>query len=279
MTAVKAWNGSAWVAVGGTAGFSGLTPSVFGGTSADAGAVTVVASATPHAVGSWVEAVASSTGAAQAVSVTTRATTGVNATNTSTLLDVGIGAAASEVVVVASLPVGYRGLGATVSVPVPVPSGSRVSVRIRSAVASKSVDLAVTLDTGPTVTAPVALGANTAASRGVILGAPAGPTSPGAWTEIVASTAEAYQALVVSPQGGEDTAMLASGMRFDIATGAAASETLVATSWWGAFTSEYLYAASCPLIPISIPAGTRLSARYSGSSSNLADLILHGVPA
>jgi hypothetical protein len=69
--------------------------------------------------------------------------TAVSAARSDYLLQIGVGAAASEQVVV-EVPIGFRAIGTTISLPLFVPAGSRISVRHKGFVLSKT--LAYTFD-------------------------------------------------------------------------------------------------------------------------------------
>lgn len=250
------------------------------GSSAASGQITVAASATPHTPGSWVQVVASLGSAIQAVSIFLRAETRAATTDSSTLLDIGVGSSGSETVVVSSIPIGYGTIGQLVTIPAVATSGQRLAVRIRSVTASKSVTLTVLGLTGVNVGNAVAIGDNTANSRGTILSASAGVTSPGSWTQITASTAANYQAFVVGVQGGSDTSLVSAGMRVEIGIGAASSETVIGNVFYTVTSGTLIQPATTPPFIISnVPSGTRIAARYYSHASNSCDLILHAIPS
>jgi hypothetical protein len=260
----------------GTADALTLTPSLAGGTSADAGQATLTASGTPHAdAAGWTDLIASSTADAAGIAIGLRSTVAASATDTSTLLDIALGAAASEVALVTSIPIGWKMLGYTVDIPCPVPSGSRVSARIRSITASKVVDVTARLLDGPTVTAPDTIGAVPASSRGTLLPAATNATTPGSWQNIGSTTGQAYQAVLVGIQGGADSTMAASGVRVDIGI----ASTRIGTTWWHAFGTESYIAVGSPLLTVNVPAGSQLQAQTYGAAGNTIDVILHGIPA
>jgi hypothetical protein len=269
----KVWNGTSWDALGGTDTCLIFTPSLAGGASADAGQATLTAGAA-HTAGAWSELIASTTADAQGVSIGLRSSTAVSATDTSMLLDIGLGGSGSEVALVTSIPLGWRMLGATVDIPCPIPSGSRVSARIRSVVASSTAQVTAHLLDGPTVSAPDTIGAVTASSRGTLLPAATNATTPGAWQNIGSTTAQAYRAILVGVQGGSDATMAASGVRVDIGI----SSTRIGTTWWHAFGTESYIGASSPLIVVDVPSGTQLQAQTYGAAGNTIDVVLHGIP-
>lgn len=254
--------------------FSYIT-SLAGGTSANAGQVTVVASATPHTLGTAVDVVTASTADAQGVVITLRANSAVSATDSSTLLDIVYDptGGTSYTTLVSSVPIGWRALGHPVPVPCPIPSGSRVAVQIRSVTASKSVDLTAHLFAGPTITTPDTYGADTANSRGTVLSASGGVTSLSTWTNIGSVTSQTYRAFLVGVQGGGDAAMSADGVRVDLGV----SSTAIGHTFWHAFGTEVLFPTSPLLIIPSTPvaSGSQLQARWAGNSANGLDVVVH----
>lgn len=106
--------------------------------------------------GSWVELIASTTRDTYSVSIWNEAT-GVAATLTNCVVDIGVGAAASEVVLIPDVAIGFRrgnhggvNFDSEIQIPAYIPAGSRVAARIAHHTANTSVNLAVDLyDSGP----------------------------------------------------------------------------------------------------------------------------------
>lgn len=288
MTAYKVWSGGAWVTLGGgggsavsTLGYSPLLgDGVNTGSSTRNGAqVSLTASATPHSPGAWVEVDASLSAAADGVTIHIDSNVNSGATDTSTLLEIGTGAASSETVW-ATVAIGYS-QRSLYHVPGRIASGTRVAARLRSAVASKAVSgigfmfqQALT----PGLGAPVTLGADTATSRGAALTAPGATNTKGAWTQLSASTPSDIEALAFSAQGNGLTTMANGGLLLDIGIGGAGSETvLIGDIWLAADTAEFYTVRGPSTYQVSIPAGSRVAARYQCSNlNNAVDLILVG---
>lgn len=243
-------------------------------------AVSATANVTPHADGTYVEIDPSLSADASGVFIYIVAAISNAATDTSTLLEIATGAAASEVAW-ATVAVGYRTGDAAVFVPGFIASGTRVAVRVRSAVSLQAVSaqyefLPATKSVDPP--APTSMGVVTAASRGTTVTAPGSLNTKGAWTEIVASTAADFENLYVGPQGVGGTTMSGSGVLLDIGIGAAAAETvLIGGIYLAGNASEYYRTASPLTYGVTIPAGSRLSARYARANANNAvDVLLVG---
>lgn len=249
---------------------------------------TATASATPHTFGVWQELIAATTKEAHVVTLTLLAGTSTSANNTSTLLSLSAGASGHETdagqVIVANLAVGYRLAVDHYTIPVTIPPGTRLSVAVQSAIASKAVQVGVTLGTLPYGRRPanhvVTMGADTSTSHGVGLTAPGSANVKTAWTQIVASTIEPFGALIVGEQANADISISSGFALLDIGVGAAGNETVIgADIAYQVSVTENMVGMSPRLIPADIPLGSRLAARWSAdSTADSMDLILYGVP-
>ena len=257
---------------------------------AAAAGITVVASATPWASGSWVELIAA-TGAATVIAgikiVPTTSYSGLQCE-----IAFGVGAAASEVEIghvrlhgpttgsagtaVYMLPVPISGIG----------TGVRVSVRSRSAAASTSLIVTalvyVSLDSQFTAdypTAPLSSRPDGAAGASIT------PSGTGwansSWVELDAALAMGVSLVglaFLNPVADVD-------IEFELGTGGAGAETAVTVlraSTWGASTGPLSY-ATLPG-PYVVTAGTRLAIRMrkTGTSTtaySVAAILLEGVPS
>jgi hypothetical protein len=107
---------------------------------------------------------------------------------------------------------------------------------------------------------------NTSA-KGIAMAGPASNNTKGAWTELISSTASLYEALIISVQANGDTSMNAQGILVDIGIGPGGSETvLIGDLYFDCSTVEQITPVSPMTYGIQIPAGSRLSARWQGSS-------------
>lgn len=163
---------------------------------------TATADVTPHVKGPWTEVIASTSAAVDVLNVVCY-NSFFSGADRRALLDVGIGAAGSEVVIAANLPCGFGsnpfdGM-APILLPLNIPAGSRIAIRTQAFVTAATV--AVTLigsKSNLSTASPSSLdtlGADTATSTGVNL-----PTD-NVYVEIVAATAQEYRALSVLPCG------------------------------------------------------------------------------
>ncbi len=97
--------------------------------------VTVTAGGTPHVKTAYSQITASTSGDWLGFWVYFDPTN-ASATDTSTLMDVAVGGSGSEQVIVANLPIGYKGnifVDNFVYIPLYIPNATRVAVRMQSA--------------------------------------------------------------------------------------------------------------------------------------------------
>lgn len=236
---------------------------------------TVTGSGTAHTKGAWSELVGSTTHDAWGVVLLAADGPGTSATDTSMLVDLGIGGAGSEAVLVGDLAWGHAGNARSVLLPIHVPAGSRLSARLQGAVISDTLALScITLGGGgwaPPLVGRQATtyGANAATSGGVALTFAGSANTKGAWTEIVASTTAAmrWMAVCVAGPAGDNNFTAGNGL-VDIGVGGAGSEAAVLSNVPYQLTSAELVLGSFVSVSVNIPAGSRLSARFQVSAGN-----------
>lgn len=234
--------------------------------------VTVVAGPSAHTKGAWTEILAATTAAAGTAMRVRARFVGAASTNTATLIDVAFGASGSEVAVVSNIAVGgaSQSYGVEFMLPIAVPIGTRISVRNQSITPRTALVRVDVLDGGSLdpPTSLDALGTSTATS--------AGTNITTAWTEVVASTAAAYQGFVVVPSLNKTLVTTTEGY-LSVAKGAAASEEQIGDIYLQVTSSE-MVVSSCGgaawMMP-GQPAGTRLSAKRHDST---CDVTIIGIP-
>lgn len=245
--------------------------------------VTATASATPHTKGDWVELIASTGFAAETLQIVVLTVTASSTANTSTLVDIGTGAAASEVALISNVPIGHQtgttGVGQAMSAMtyifqgLAVPAGTRISARIQSVVVSQTARIGVALRqaggpiaAGTTVTT---YGADTATSNGTIPTVAGSINTKSDWTEITASTTADIRSFLVAISTAGGATQTANDGLVDIGIGAAASETVIVADipYVGSATESHISrGCEVPFIR-AIPAGSRLSFRYQSTST------------
>lgn len=244
-------------------------------------AITITAPATPHTLsGTWTTVTGSLASDASGIYVYLPTNT-TGATDTSTILEIGIGAASSEVLW-GKVLAGYHTEGDLLWLPGHIASGSRVSARLQSAVANASIIpfFYFTAEKSEHFGTPFVIGANTAASQGTVLTPHASVNTKGAWTQLTASSASAIAAISVMVQGAGGTAMNSSAILVDIGIGGSGSEVVIMPDLYYLGNSAEFYRWRSPTtLGRYIPAGTRISARYARANANNAvDLLLHAAP-
>lgn len=240
----------------------GYNPAVerFVGSDAGAGKATPTGGAA-NTKGSWVQLFASAPFNATGLMLQVQCSTGDRAA----LVDIGIGGAGSEVVILpniylwASTASAYSGL-LSAYLPVQIPAGTRVAVRLQSSAASGDFYFKTQLfDAGGLYTPQLATayGADTATSHGTVL--TSGSGSKGSWAQLSASVAGLRRGLICigKPSAGAD-------FWIDIGVGGAGSEVIAVPDLMAANTSTT--SSVLVSIPLSIPPATRLAARTQASS-------------
>lgn len=236
----------------------------FGVTPANSSTATIAYAGSANVKSAWVELVAAAPfdvcGIVIHGSMTAAAT--INA-----LYDIGIGAAASEVVLLPDIEqtrLGSSNAGfPSFFVPISIPVGSRISARYQAS-GSSIFKLALTL-VGASVNYQLpghraaSYGCSLATSKGTLIDPGAVAHTKGAWVELTASTDFATNFLVVitAPEGGSaaDAQWLV-----DLAVGPAGFEQIVVPDIYGynVGSTGLNYRLG---MPVAIPAGSRISAR------------------
>ena len=275
LATAKIWDGSQWVAAaGGGATFDYPEQSQTSGAT-----INVAASSTINTKGAWVELIASTTATTDWLSVLTNTVS--SGVDTSSLIDIGIGAAGAETVLVENVAAGYTTVNTTfhnpIMLPVRIASGTRITARAQSTTASRNVPTSVTVYTSA-VASPTSIdtiGAVTASSRGTNL------PSNNTFVQLVASTSKAYRAILMVPTGGGSSSMAAENSTYTLGIGAAGSEVEVMSRVCGSGSNEQVgvvTTSSVALYVADVPAGSRLAVKQSVGRT-YRDVILYGVPA
>jgi hypothetical protein len=265
----KVWDGSQWQpAVGGG---SNNEYEIF-----DAASVLVTASSTIHTKGAWTEIIASTT--IDAGWLVYNYTNFQNGVATTGLLDIGIGAAGAETVLIANLPSGYGNNGTQFTIPINIATGTRISARTQSAVSSRATTVAIGLkkDThGLNLSTVDTFNADTTTSSFTTALA-------STYSQLTASTTNAYKAVAIHVAHRTETAVaVANNNRVRLATGASGSETDRAWISRNANSSEFFtfgpVGLNMPGFWVgTINASTRLSSIADIAAAN-AGLLVYGV--
>jgi hypothetical protein len=237
---------------------------------------TVTASATANNLGNWFQLHAAAGFPVDILRLFLGQTgLATSASNTQTLVDIGIGASGSEVAIVNDVAIGGNLPFSSLQIPIAIEANTRIAVRIRSAVASKSCTMGMFIYGGGTGLESgyeaTTYGAVTASSRGTVLTAPGATNTEAAWTQISASTTAFMRWLVVGLGMPNTATVTASDGLLDIGVGASGSEVAVITDIPYRTTATEDINTAYPLtFPVTIPSGSRLVARYRGTSTSTA---------
>ena len=250
----------------------------------------VSASATPHTKNSTYTELISSVGFDVYYIEILIHTVFVSGTDSSTLVDIAIGAAASETVIIPNLNCGGSAAWANAShaghryaFPLYIPSGSRLSANCQSAVASKQPRVLIWVYGEPSDPTWVGqhitdYGTNLATSRGVSVALGTG-SSDSAWTEIVAATTRGHNMLCVGPGLAGDTSSNIAAHSMDLGIGSATEVEISANFPLSSSTFENLSMGKPWVVPVSVQSGERIVGRGHNNQGQVqsADLIVYGV--
>lgn len=246
---------------------------------------TITAHASANTKGSYTEIISSTPHDAHWIMVTL----GV-ALREDFLVDIAIGGAGSEQIVIANFPHSNVPGGGqatnTTLIPVFIPAGSRVSARCQATTGAAVVRIALHLLQMGALSPGSAgfvetYGANTGDSGGAQLDSGGSANTKGSYTEITSATSRPIRWLVLCIGNMNNSARQDTVGYLDIAIGAAGSEQVIvpnipigqdsgADMCWPAYVS----------FPIDIPAGSRIAARtswnFTDATDRLIDLIVLG---
>lgn len=200
------------------------------------------------------------------------------------LIDVGVGAAGSEIVAVENLifcnPVTVtNGMGYSVYIPLIFPSGTRISLRTQSTTANKACYFAMTavfaggFGQYQLCKVSTTYGANTADSGGTQIDPGGSAGTDGNWSQLTAATTRLTRAFFLMFGNILNAARTDYLWSVEIGIGAAGSEQIIVDSFklYASAYNDIILPQVSPVFPINIPAGTRLAARASCSGADATD--------
>lgn len=253
---------------------------------AGASNATTTASGTAHTLGSWTQLLSdnATTEVAGLLLFYANATT-ASATDTGMLVDIGTGAAGSEVVRVSALAISQQ-VACHTAIPIRIPGSTRIAARIQSSVASRTLAGNCALFATPFSDALPAsvdvLGTNTATSVGTAMSG-----ASGTWVEILAATTKDYQALVLVPSLSDANSGGNVVVRYELGIGASGSEVAVANAQFLYNTTPAVAATNIAGMAPGlggiyggfVPSGTRIAVRHNiASNPGRLDACVIGVP-
>lgn len=199
------------------------------------------------------------------------------------LVDVGIGAAASETVIVSNL-LYTSGIGDAAPgrayFPIPIAPGTRIAVRAQcSDTASASVRMILTLVTGGISTALVSrqattYGADTSDSGGTAVDAGGSTHTKGAWAELTSSVTRDFHQCVICVGNRNNAANTQQNILLDLGVGGAGSETVVVPDLYFRGRDQEEVVPKMSWVPLTVRAGQRLAARIQSSTNDATDRVI-----
>lgn len=244
----------------------------------------LTAAASTHTKSAWTELDAST--AADAVALVLML---AGQSSMTYLIDIGVGAASSETVIIPNLhltnhsnSLGYS----TIVIPFTIPSGTRIAARYQAG-ATTNPPLVCMQVIGATSaiaglgTAFTTYGADTTTSSGVTVTSSATINTKGAWAALTASSTVACSQLIVCAFPPV-VALNSVALLLDIGTGAASSETVIIPDLLlrtSALNDHLCGTGILGPIPVTIPSGTRIAARLqSNVASQTYSVVVIGIP-
>lgn len=267
----------------------GCQKSFSGGIGSVSAGVVVTASASANTKGSWAELDASTETGVSSLRFTFSPTT-ITA-NTQGLIDIGIGGAGSEVVVVENIEVVTdsaidRQAIYAFNVPLSVGDGVRVAARWQtSSTNADTISCMMAFDspnfkTHPGYGAVVTYGATTATSKGTTVDPGATANTLGAWTEFADPT-DGFSGFFLSMGGDSSTTQQDSNFLLQVGIGGSGSEEVIVPAISYRTSGGETNFAYTAYIDHAIPEGERLAIRAqssgTGATARAISVCFHGV--
>lgn len=269
----------------------GLLSDSYSTSSTSAAGVTVTASSTAHTKGNWAQLIASTSAPAYGITVQVLACAASN-TATSSLLDIGVGPAGSEQVIIPNLGAGYKldeGVSNSPEVwffPLYVPEGVRLAARMQSQVASRTAVVRILLHHRPVGlggfvgTRVTTYGANTSTSQGVAV--THGNNVLGTAAQITASTTDRIRYMQLSHMANSRSALTDCRVMAEVRIGASTAITpLLQGAQDTGVESTSINAGNARLsrMLFDLPSGIdlRIACMVNASAATWCDFMIHGV--
>jgi hypothetical protein len=235
----------------------------------------VTAGATVHTKGAWRNMIS----ALPFDTVGLVVNTGPTSLSYPYLLDIGIGEQGREVVLIPDIMgVSPQPPGLAFYVPMRLPAGTRVVARTQARNGGAPINLQIIGVGGhserlPHIPQVTGYGINAAATDGTTPALPANINVKGAWTELVASTAHAFEHVILCI-GINSSGTSGRPNRIDLGVGPAGSEAVVLPDYivTEGHTSGMAMCPAISVLPVSVPAGSRVALRYQNNNLTARDM-------
>ncbi len=245
----------------------------------------ITSGGTANTKGSWTEMIASTSFDYEKLVLNLSSFSGEH------LIDIGIGAAASETVIIPNILFAVLGvvtgrISDYIEIPISIPAGTRISVRSQADGVSKIFRISAIGFSGSFlnpvgISKIVAYGPDTATSGAVTIDPGATANTKGSYVEITSSTNEDLKGFYLALGDNRVLQSSDSGYLIDVAIGAASFEQIILADYSVMFQGNIKEGHPfSPFFPIQIPLGTRVSVRMQAQSnaspSRLKDVAIYG---
>ncbi len=202
------------------------------------------------------------------------------------LIDIAVGAAASEVVLISNIHVSVGGsaFGTGGFFPLSIPAGVRISARAQDSTGASTLRIIGMLmsggwEAGSSHGRITTYGATTADSGGIQVDPGAVINTKGAYSQITAATTNLIRQIVLGFGNQGNQTETGSNFMIDLAVGGAGSEVIVIPDFPMVKSSiaDDFGMRLIPPLPIHIPAGTRLAMRAQSSTADATDRLFDAV--
>lgn len=238
-----------------------------------------VAHADANTKGNWIECIASTPYMCE-IAVSILSLSG----NYAYLVDIGIGPAGSEIVLVANLnkdwPTTVYGAPTSYNIPILLPAGTRIAARCQCLTAG-SKQASISIHTIPFggfgfpygCQLCTTYGAVTADSGGTSIDPGASAGTYGAWVEFSAATTYRIRALQIGIGNQSNTARTQGFWGLDVGIGSAGNEVAIVSGYqlFCHSSADLVVPNVSPLFPVVVPQNSRLSVRAKSGVTDATD--------
>jgi len=246
--------------------------------------IVVTGSATADTKGAWAELIASTPYDSMYMVLNVFLGSLSGTSGVAGLIDIGVGAASSEEVVIPNLLVGGkqsegRTSGVHATLPLYIKKGSRIAARAQGSISSAVFSIGAklfkgSLSTPSTITKYIQYGADTSDSGGLVVDPGGTSNTKGSWVEFASSSSYPARFLMGLFSSRENTAMIPARGMADIGIGSAGSEIAIVSNIPYVLSSYELVSCGGFYFPVDIPAASRIAMRTMCSITNSTDRLL-----
>jgi hypothetical protein len=236
--------------------------------------MTLTAASTAHTKGAWVELISATKHPSAGILLSIAHQSWP--THRNFFVDIGVGAAASEQVIIPDIWISvsvYQAIAWVLPIFRRIPKGARISARASCSTLSSTLPIGCQLMAenvlAPAINGPVAMYGGTVANSGGVQPAVLA-NSEGAWSQLTAATKHRHRALMLLVgKLYSDTAATAESYAMDIGIGASGSEVELLTDvpFVSTTTSDTARPHQLGPVFVDIPKGSRLSTRLRSAAT------------